>query len=87
MRCTISVALDEGGPALLRYRERDRRGRLTELERGAEPVLAAEEAAWAELLACGRRLPAGTVEVEVGCDQWGRFPDPLLVGRVIAQAA
>jgi hypothetical protein len=87
MRCTISVQLDEGGPALLRYRERDRHGRLTELERGAEPVLAAEDAAWRELLASGRRLPGGTVEVEVGCDQWGRFPDPLLVGRVIAQAA
>jgi hypothetical protein len=85
--CSITVRLEERGPARIRMRQRDRHGDELELGRDDPELLAAEEAAWQELLGRGRRLPAGSVEVLVAADEFGQLAGPDEIGRAIAQAA
>jgi hypothetical protein len=85
--CAISVRLEERGPARIRMRQRDRHGDELELGRYDPELVEAEEAAWQELLGRGRRLPAGSVEVLVAADGFGRLAGPEAIGRAIARAA
>jgi hypothetical protein len=85
--CAITVRLEERGPARMRMRQRDRHGDELELARDDPELVEAEEAAWQELLGSGRRLPAGSVEVLVAADEFGRLAGPDEIGRAIAQAA
>ena len=84
---TISVQLDERGPAAIRLCQRSQGGELLELERDDPYLVACEQEAYERLVAAGRRLPAGTIDVLVGEDEYRHYPDSAAVGRVIAERA
>ncbi len=84
---TIDVQIDERGPAAITMRERDRHGHELELERSDPYLAACERDAYDRLLARGRRLPAGTIDVVVGEDEFRRLPGCEDVGGAIARAA
>ncbi|HEV2752856.1 MAG TPA: hypothetical protein VGV36_03340 [Solirubrobacteraceae bacterium] len=87
MSVQIKVALDERGPTTMRVTERDRHGAEQRLERWDPYVEACEQAAYDLLLAAGRRLPAGTIDVVVCEDHHRHFPPSRAVGAAIAHAA
>lgn len=83
----IDVRIDERGPASLRLCQADRLGHVVELERHDPYVLECERDAFERLLDAGRRLPAGTIEVVVGADEFRGYPASEAVGRAIATRA
>ncbi len=87
MSVQISVQLDERGPAAIRVTQRTQRGQLLELDREDPYLTACEEDAFERLLSGGRRLPAGTIDVEVGEDEFRQLPAHDAVGRAIAARA
>jgi hypothetical protein len=87
MSVQIHVALDERGPTTVRVTERDRHGAEQRLERHDPYLQACEQAAYELLLARGRRLPAGTIDVVVCEDERRHFPPSRAVGGAIAHAA
>ncbi|MCP9491551.1 MAG: hypothetical protein MSC31_17000 [Solirubrobacteraceae bacterium MAG38_C4-C5] len=87
MSVQISVALDERGPTTVRVTERDRHGAEQALERRDPYLEACEQAAYELLLAQGRRLPAGTIDVVVREDERRHYPPSRAVGGAIARAA
>ncbi|MCA1679267.1 MAG: hypothetical protein LC777_10145 [Actinobacteria bacterium] len=87
MSVQINVQLDERGPARMRLCQRDRLGQVLELERKDPYLTACEEEAWERLLAEGRRLPCGTVDVLVAEDPLAGYPPSEVVGRAIAARA
>lgn len=87
MGVRITVALDERGPTTVHLAERDRHGHQQRLQRTDPYLRACEQAAYDALLAQGRRLPAGTIDVVVCEDDLRHFPTSAAVGSAIARAA
>ena len=87
MGVQIRVALDQRGPTTVRVSERDRHGAEQLLVRHDPYLEACEQAAYDVLLAQGRRLPAGTIDVVVIENELGHFPPSRAVADAIARAA
>ncbi len=87
MSVQIDVQHNERGPAEMRVRQLDRFGQALELERLDPYLTACEEDAYERLLATGRRLPAGSIEVVVAEDEFRRYPASRAVGEAIARVA
>ena len=87
MSVQINVQLNERGPAAIRVIQRNQLGQRVALDREDPYLTACEADAFERLLARGCRLPAGTIDVEVGEDEFRRLPAHDAVGRAIAARA
>lgn len=83
----VNVEVDEQGPALLRIRQRAAPDELVELDHEDPYLERCREVAFEALLAEGRRLPFGSIEVVIGANEYRQWPSCEAVGRAIARCA
>jgi len=87
MSAQIHIRIDEHGPASVRLLQASRLGHELELERDDPYLIECEQDAYERLLGQGRRLPAGSIDVLVGEDEFRHYPPTGAVGRAIATAS